>query len=241
MVEDHVRAVGYSGSILTRSAVLAHAELHVAHDDVVGTGESHPVAIDDDSLARGSLASHIEVGGEVHSRLDVDYTAHIEDHDAVGLAHGVAQRTTARVVEVGHVIDGACAATCGVASPAFSARESELLLAKSTLACQQGQQEDGDDVSHIVLLLLGCVFLLWISPLLLRWVTLSGSFVCCSYKGGIADATRRVPTTMTVCLSRTVLCGFAHKRQSVRECLLPRCIHPPCHLPVQGRSRGRHI
>ena len=85
MVEYHVGAVGYSGAVLTAIATASHSHSEVTADDVVGTGEAYAVAIDRDALARSRLSGYVEVALECHSALDVDDTAHVEDHDAVAL------------------------------------------------------------------------------------------------------------------------------------------------------------
>ena len=104
VIKNHVDAVCHSSRILSRRTAFSHAELHVADDDVVGCGEGHSVAIDDDALSRCGLSSHVEVGSEGHSRADVDDSRHVEHHDSVRLAHCIAQRARPAVIEVGHMI-----------------------------------------------------------------------------------------------------------------------------------------
>ena len=93
VVEYHVLSVGNACTVLVLRTHGTHAETHVAHDDVVGSRERHAVAIDGDTLARGSLAGYVEIVLEHDARTDADDAAHVEHHDAVGLADGIAQRT----------------------------------------------------------------------------------------------------------------------------------------------------
>ena len=127
MVENHVRAVGDAGAVLARVAAHAHAEAHVAHDDIGGSREADAVAIDGDALAGCRLPSHIEVVLEHHAALDVDDARHVEDDDAVGLADGIAKRAAAAIVQVGDVIHAAAAPSGGKAPPALGTREGQLL------------------------------------------------------------------------------------------------------------------
>ena len=143
VVEDHVRSVGDAGAVFAAVALLAHAEAHVAHDDVAGPREGDSVAVDGDSLARGGLPGNGEVVLEHQSAGDVDNSRNVEDDDSVGLADGVAERACAAVVEVGHVVDFTSAPACGEAAPALRPGERQLLRADTyAAACkQQGQQQ----------------------------------------------------------------------------------------------------
>ena len=61
MVENHVLSVGNASRILILCSYGAHAETHIAYDDIVGTRKGYSVAIDGDALARGGLTCHVEV------------------------------------------------------------------------------------------------------------------------------------------------------------------------------------
>ena len=90
MVENHVLAVGNTAGILVFRSHGTHAEAHVAHDDVVGTGERSSVAIYGDTLTGSCLTSYVKVAAEYKTRVDAYYTSHVEHDDTVWLAYGVA-------------------------------------------------------------------------------------------------------------------------------------------------------
>ena len=148
VVEDHVLPVADAGGVLVLRAHGAHAEAHVAADEVVGGREAHAVAIDGDTLAGSRLPGHVEVLGEGDARVDADDAADIEDDDAVGLAHGVAQRPGARVVEVGHVIHLASAPAGGEATPALGLGEGQRLGIDSHAAQEKQQGEKKSECFH---------------------------------------------------------------------------------------------
>ena len=127
MVEYHVAPVGHASTVLVLGAYGSHPEAHVADDDIVGTRERHAVAIDGDALSRSRLSGHIEVVLEHDAAVDANDACHIKHHDAVGLAHGIAQRTRSRIVQVGHMINLARASTCGKTPPALRLGEGQLL------------------------------------------------------------------------------------------------------------------
>ena len=127
VVEDHVLTVGHTSAVLVFCAHSTHAETHVAHDDIVSTAETHAVAIDGDTLARRRLSSYVEILGKNDARVDADDAADVEDDDAIGLTHGIAQRTCARIIQVGDVIHAACAASRSKAAPPHRARKGQLL------------------------------------------------------------------------------------------------------------------
>ena len=64
MVKNHVGTAGDTCTVLARRATFAHAEAHVADDDVVGARERHTVAIDGNTLTRCCLSGHIKILGE---------------------------------------------------------------------------------------------------------------------------------------------------------------------------------
>ena len=127
VVEDHVLSVGNAGTVLVFRAHSTHAEAHVAYNQVVGTREAHAVAIDGDALAGSCLSCHVEVLGKHDARVYADDAAHVEHDDAVWLAHGIAQRSCSRVVQISHMIDAARTSAGCKASPALCTREGQLL------------------------------------------------------------------------------------------------------------------
>ena len=127
MVEYHIAPVGHTCTVFVLGAYGSHPEAHIADNDIVGTRERHAVAIDGDTLSRSRLSGHIEIVLEHHATVDANDTCHIKHHDAVGLAHGIAQRSCSRIIQVGHMINLARAPTCGKTPPALCLGESQLL------------------------------------------------------------------------------------------------------------------
>ena len=118
---DGIRAVG---KVAARIEV-AQAETHIADDHVVGVDHDRPAG-DADAAARGGLPRNGEVVvPDAQVARQVDRAGHVEDDDAFarGLDSG-AERSGARVVEVGDAVDPAAAAARRVHAAALGAGES---------------------------------------------------------------------------------------------------------------------
>src|SRR6478752_9435575 len=127
MIEDHLaglveaeRVVGVALGVATGP----HAD--VAHDDVRAVGERDFSAFEADAAAGRALAGDREIALRVHGGFQLYVAADIEDDDAVTLAHGVAKRAGARVVQARDVIDLAVAAAGRVPGKALSAGERDI-------------------------------------------------------------------------------------------------------------------
>ena len=141
MVENHVRTVCYSGSILTGVTFASHAETHVADNYVARARERDTVSINGNSLARRRLACNIEIVLEHDTAADFYHSGNVEHDYSIRLAHSVAERTGAAVVKIGHVIDRAVASAGGKTSPSLRSGERQLLCVDAQRAsCKQQAQ-----------------------------------------------------------------------------------------------------
>ena len=92
MVHDEVLAFVERQRALAAVHALAATHADVAHDDVLGLRGDDAAAVDGDALARSRLSGDGDVAGNGDALAgDVDDTAHVEHHEAVGLAHGIGQ------------------------------------------------------------------------------------------------------------------------------------------------------
>ena len=125
VVEDQVLVVAAPDGVVLILGDIAHAETHVADDDVVGL-HLHGVVAQADAVARGGLSGDGQVVVLDLERLrQADRAADVEDDNAcTRLADGVAQCTGRTVVvELGHVVDLAAAAARDVHAAALGAGE----------------------------------------------------------------------------------------------------------------------
>ena len=129
MVEDDVLVVTAPDGVRTVGEIaarieVAQAETHIADDHVIGVDHDR-AAGDADAAARGGLPRNGEVAvPDAQVARQVDRAGHVEDHDAFARSlGGGAERTGARVVEVGDVVDLAPAAARRVHAAALGAGE----------------------------------------------------------------------------------------------------------------------
>jgi hypothetical protein len=135
VIEDHRVARGDANAIGAAVTIDAFTKPHVPADCVIGIGERNVIAVNRDTSSRGGLAGDGDIGLHREGRIDLNDTADIENHRAVGRAHRVAEGARAGVVEVGHVIDRAAAAAHGVGTETFGTGKS-----RNRLKASDGQQ-----------------------------------------------------------------------------------------------------
>ena len=64
MVENNISAISQSCTVGILRSNSTHAESHVAHDDIGGTGARHAIAIDGDTLTRCRLSGNSQIALE---------------------------------------------------------------------------------------------------------------------------------------------------------------------------------
>ena len=103
VVENHVLAPSDTGRIGADASV-AFANGKVAADQIMGIGKADSV-VEKCNAAGGRLAGDRNVAGHCDHGVDVNDPPHVEHHEAIRLAHGIAKRPGSRIVEVRYVID----------------------------------------------------------------------------------------------------------------------------------------
>lgn len=136
VIEDDIGRIAHIKGTLTRVRVQAAlAKTHVDDDNVRVAACRDLAGHDADAQGGRGGAVHRDGPREAHGAFELNVAAHIEDHDAVALAHSVAEAARVRVVEVGHVVRGVAGGAGGDGAEADCAWERE----------RRGGQDEGEE------------------------------------------------------------------------------------------------
>ncbi len=114
MIQDNIAPIPHiEGAFAGIGILVALAKTNIADDDIGFSAQRRFARHEADAPARGRLALNREVTAQRNRRFEDDVAADIEDHYAVSSADRVAERSRARIIQVGDVVDRPAAATRG--------------------------------------------------------------------------------------------------------------------------------
>ena len=106
VVHDAIGGLEETEAIVARAGgVAAGANADVAADDIGLARKRNFAARETDAAAGRGLAGDSDIATDAHGGFQRDITADIEDDDAAGFAHGIAERAGAAIGERGDVIN----------------------------------------------------------------------------------------------------------------------------------------
>ncbi len=140
MVENHVAAAGKIHGTFSLVAGNAFAETQVAHDDIFLSAERNGASVKRDTLARRRIAEDGNVAADGDVGFETNDATDIKSNCAMRLAHGVAKRICARIIERGNVKRFSAIAAGGKPAKTFRARKGKIGLRR----CKLNDAQNGD-------------------------------------------------------------------------------------------------
>jgi len=105
VVKNHVRSVGNGHRIFPAGAHLAHSVSHMAGNGAIGICIRQAVAVKNHTFAGSSLPCNRNIFLDNNALSNTNHPADIKNNRSVCAADSVSEGTSARIIQIGHMID----------------------------------------------------------------------------------------------------------------------------------------